>query len=61
MSLDSRIKSNWIEAQKKSDRPVNAIGLPIDPNDERTLAVWREEGIDQYLGGSELDSGEQRH
>ncbi|MGD2114394.1 MAG: hypothetical protein PVG07_05040 [Acidobacteriota bacterium] len=58
MSLDSRIKSNWIEAQKNSDRPVNALGLPIDPKDERTLAVWRQEGIDRYLGGGRDDAGD---
>lgn len=49
MALDPAVKSNWIEIQKKHDVPVNAFGLKIDPKDERTLKVWKEEGIDKFL------------
>jgi hypothetical protein len=49
MALDPAVKKNWIEIQKKHDVPVNAIGVKIDPKDEMTLTVWREEGIDEYL------------
>jgi hypothetical protein len=49
MALDPAVKKNWIEMQKKHAHPVNALGLRIDPNDQRTLKVWRDEGIDQFL------------
>jgi hypothetical protein len=49
MGLNPVVKKNWVEIQKKHSVPVNAIGVPIDPKDEKTLKVWREEGIDQYM------------
>lgn len=49
MPIDPAVKKNWIEVQKKFDVPVNAIGVKIDPKDERTLSVWKEEGIDQFV------------
>jgi hypothetical protein len=49
MPMDPSVKKNWIEIQKKSDVPVNAIGVKIDPKDEATLKVWREEGIDKFV------------
>jgi len=49
MALDPAVKKNWIEIQKKSDVPVNAIGVKIDPKDEATLKVWKEEGIDEHI------------
>lgn len=49
MALDPLIKKNWIEIQKKHSVPVNAIGVKIDPKDERTLKIWREEGIDAFV------------
>jgi hypothetical protein len=49
MSIDPAVKKNWIEIQKKHDVPVNAIGCKIDPKDEKTLKVWRDEGIDKFL------------
>lgn len=49
MGIDVGVKKNWIEVQKKHDVPVNAIGVKIDPKDEKTLAVWKEEGIDQFI------------
>lgn len=49
MGLDNIIKKNWIEIQKKSTAPVNAIGIKINPKDEKTLKVWKEEGIDQFI------------
>ena len=49
MALDPIIKKNWIEIQKKNTVPVNAIGMKINPKDERTLKVWKEEGIDAFV------------
>jgi hypothetical protein len=49
MAIDSAVKNNWIEIQKKHNVPVNAIGMKIEPKDERTLKVWKEEGIDQFM------------
>ena len=49
MGLDNAIKKNWIDIQKRHDVPVNAIGVKIDPKDKKTLKVWKEEGIDQFV------------
>ena len=49
MGLDNAIKKNWIEIQKRHDVPVNAIGVKIDSKDQRTLKVWKEEGIDNFI------------
>jgi hypothetical protein len=49
MALDPAVKKNWVEIQKKFDVPVNAIGVKIKPNDEKTLKVWKEEGIDSFM------------
>ncbi|SCY06325.1 hypothetical protein [Desulfoluna spongiiphila] len=49
MTIDNSVKKNWIDVQKKHDVPVNAIGVKINPKDEKTLKVWKEEGIDQFV------------
>ena len=49
MALDSIIKKNWIEIQKKNTAPVNAIGVKINPKDEKTMKIWKEEGIDNFI------------
>ncbi len=49
MALNESVKKNWVEIQKKYDVPVNAIGVKIDSKDERTLKVWKEEGIDKFV------------
>lgn len=49
MAIDEAIKKNWIEIQKRYDFPVNAIGVKISPKDKATLAVWKSEGIDQFV------------
>ena len=49
MPVPEAVKNTWIELQKQCSYPVNAIGVRINSNDEKTLKVWREEGIDQYL------------
>ena len=49
MGIDNAVKKNWIEIQKRHDVPVNAIGVKIDSKDEKTLKVWKEEGIDQFM------------
>lgn len=49
MALDSAVKKTWIEVQKRHNYPVNAVGVKIDPKDERTLKVWQDEGIDKFM------------
>jgi hypothetical protein len=49
MPLDPAIKRTWIDIQRNHPLPVNAIGVPIDPKDQMTLKVWREEGIDKFI------------
>jgi hypothetical protein len=49
MPLDPKVKKNWEELQKKHSVPVNAIGAKIDPKDQATLKVWRDEGIDRFV------------
>jgi hypothetical protein len=49
MTIDSKIRKNWVEIQKRHNAPVNAIGMKIDPKDEKTLRVWKEEGIDRFM------------
>lgn len=49
MAIHPSIKKNWIEIQKKYDAPVNAIGVKINPKDDKTLNVWKEEGIDKFM------------
>jgi len=49
MAVSESIKKNWIEIQKNHSVPVNAIGVKIDPKDEKTMKVWKEEGIDNFV------------
>lgn len=49
MPIKPEIRKNWIDIQKKSEQPVNAIGVKINPKDKATLKVWKEEGIDQFI------------
>ena len=49
MAIDPNIKQNWQELQSKFNYPVDALGRPIDTGDSETLAVWSNEGIDQFL------------
>lgn len=49
MPLQEAIKKSWSEIQKKYDYPVNAIGVRIDPKDQATLKVWKDEGIDRFV------------
>jgi len=49
MALVASIKKNWIEIQKKHDKPVNAFGAKIKDNDAKTLKIWKEEGIDKFM------------
>ena len=49
MGIDKSVKKNWIEIQKNHDKPVNAIGVKIDTKDEKTLLIWKEEGIDNFI------------
>lgn len=49
MGINPSVKKNWEDIQKKFDKPVNAIGVKIDPKDEKTMSVWKEEGIDKFM------------
>lgn len=49
MAVTESVKKNWIELQKKSNVPVNAIGLKIDPKDENSMKAWRDEGMEDHL------------
>ena len=49
MPIPDQIRKNWIEIQKRNDVPVNAIGVKIDSKDEKTLKIWKEEGIDKFV------------
>lgn len=49
MGIDSSIKKNWIEIQRKNDVPVNAIGIKIKEKDVKTMKVWKAEGIDTFI------------
>ena len=49
MALDATIKKNWIEIQKKNTVPVSAIGVKINPKDEKTLKIWKDEGVDAFV------------
>ncbi len=49
MALDEKVKRTWQEIQARHNVPVNAIGVPIRKNDEQTLKVWKEEGLDNFV------------
>ncbi len=49
MGISEAIKKNWIAIQKKNSVPVNAIGIKIRKDDEKTLKIWQDEGIDKFL------------
>jgi hypothetical protein len=49
MAVNEMVRRNWIEIQKKHPYPINAIGVQIDRKDEKTLKVWRDEGIDKFV------------
>jgi hypothetical protein len=48
MPMDSKVKQNWEKLQEKHNYPVDAMGRPIDPKDQETLKVWKDEGIDRF-------------
>lgn len=49
MPVDQKVKQNWEKLQEKYNYPVDALGRPIDPKDQKTLKVWKDEGIDQFV------------
>ena len=49
MPVDPNAKKQWEKLQEKYNYPVDALGRPIDPKDQKTLRVWREEGVDRFL------------
>jgi len=49
MPVDQNIKKNWEKLQEKYNYPVDAMGRPIDPKDQQTLKVWKDEGIDRFI------------
>jgi len=48
MPVDPNVRKQWEKLQERYDFPVDALGRPIDPKDQKTLKVWREEGIDRF-------------
>ncbi len=49
MVITPAIKKYWIELQKRSTYPVNALGIRISPDNDKLLKRWRAEGIDLYM------------
>jgi hypothetical protein len=49
MPIDAKVKESWTKLQEKYDYPVDAMGRPIDPKDQETLKVWKDEGIDRFV------------
>ncbi len=49
MPVDPNVKTNWEKLQEEYNYPVDALGRPIDQNDQETLKVWREESIDRFM------------
>ncbi|MGF1505883.1 MAG: hypothetical protein GYB64_14015 [Chloroflexi bacterium] len=49
MPIDKNVKDQWEKLQSDYNYPVDAMGRPIDQNDQETLNVWREEGIDRFM------------
>lgn len=49
MPLDPKVKKQWQKIQSKYDYPVDALGRPINDKDQKTLNVWRGEGIDRFM------------
>ena len=49
MPIDPKVKKQWEKLQAQYNYPVDATGRPIDPKDQKTLKVWREEGIDSFV------------
>ncbi len=48
MPIDPKVRKQWEKLQQKYNYPVDALGRPIDPKDQKTLHVWHDEGIDQF-------------
>jgi hypothetical protein len=49
MAIDANVKQNWEKIQEQYNHPVDALGRSIDPKDQETLKVWRDEGIDRFI------------
>jgi len=49
MPLDPNVRKQWEKVQSQRNYPVDATGRPIDPKDQKTLKVWRDEGIDRFV------------
>jgi hypothetical protein len=49
MAIDPTVRQNWEKIQEQYNHPVDALGRPINPNDQETLKVWKEEGIDRFV------------
>ena len=48
MGISEAIKKNWIAIQKKNTVPVNAIGVKIRKDDEKTLKIWHDDDGDTF-------------
>ena len=49
MAIDAAVRDNWEKLQQQYNYPVDALGRPIDPKDQETLKVWRDEGVDLFM------------
>ena len=49
MPIDPNVRKQWERLQEKYNYPVDAVGRPIDPKDNKTLNAWQNEGIDQFM------------
>ena len=56
MAIDEAFRLKWIATQRKFDYPVNAMGAPIAEDDEVSMRIWQEQGID--VDGRFSDSSE---
>jgi hypothetical protein len=48
MPVDPNVRKQWEKLQERYNFPVDALGRPIDPKDQKTLKVWQKEGIDRF-------------
>jgi len=49
MAVDAKVMEIWQEVQRESSVPVNAIGMPISPDDHRAMKFWHDQGLAVFL------------
>ena len=48
MPIDPKVRKQWQKIQSRYIYPVDVMGRPINDKDQKTLNVWRDEGIDRF-------------